>query len=64
MNQFDEELGKLKEIQQKGTAREFTVAKMKRIEELEEKFSEFEVEREIYLSNREKAGGSKRERTS
>ena len=64
MDQFDEELGEFKEIQQKGTAREFTIAKMKRMEELKEKCSEFEIEREIHLANREKPGGSKRERTS
>ena len=41
----------------KGTAKEYTRAKMARREELENKFAEFEIEREYRPENR---GGSKR----
>ena len=50
-------------MQQKGTAKEFTIAKINRKHDLENKLVEIEVEREIRLANRERAlGGSKRER--
>ena len=58
MEKFDRELGELKEIQEKGTARDYTRAKMNRREELENKFSEFEIERDIRLASR---GGSRKE---
>ena len=58
MDKFDRQLGELKEIQVKGTARDYTRAKMNRREELENKFSEFEIERDIRLANR---GGSRRD---
>ena len=58
MDKFDKELEELKEIQQKETAKDYTRAKMNRREELENKFSEFEIEREVRLARR---GGSKRE---
>ena len=62
MDTFDKELGELKEMQLKGTAKDFTKAKRNRKHALESKFFEFQVEREIRLANREKAGGgSKRE---
>ena len=62
MDKFDKEIGELIELQQKGTAKEYTAAKMKRRNDLEEKLVEFEMEREVWLANRERAlGGSKRE---
>ena len=58
MDKFDRELGELKEIQEKGKARDYTRAKRNRREELENKFSEFEIDRDIWLASR---GGSRRE---
>ena len=43
MDQFNKEVEELKEMQEKGTAREYTQAKMKRQTELEEKFDQFEI---------------------
>ena len=58
MDKFDKELGELKKIMEKGTAKDYTRAKMNRREELENKFSEFDIERENRLARR---GGSRRE---
>ena len=52
MTMFDEEVGELNEIREKGTAKEYTKAKMKRREELEDKFAEFEIEREERMAKR------------
>ena len=49
MDKFDKEVGELKEIQEKGTAKDYTRAKMRRQTELEEKFDQFEIEREVRL---------------
>ena len=57
MTMFDIEVGELNEIREKGTAKEYTNAKMKRKVEIEDKFTEFEIERDIRLAHR---GGSKR----
>ena len=57
MSMFDKEMGELLKIREKGTAKEYTRAKMARREELENKLAEFEIEREYRLENR---GGSKR----
>ena len=43
MDKFNKEVGELKEMQEKGTAREYTRAKMNRQTELEEKFDQFEI---------------------
>ena len=52
----------LKKIQEKGTAKDYTRVKMNRREELENKFSEFEIEREVRLATRAAAlGGSRGE---
>ena len=59
---FDKEIGELAELQAKRSAKEYTAAKMQRKNNLEEKFVEFDMEREVSLANREKTGGSKRER--
>ena len=66
MDKFDRELGELKEIQEKGTAKDYTRAKMNRREELGNKCSEFDTERDIRLASRAAVlGGSRREgRTS
>ena len=56
MTMFDAEVGELNKIRETGTAKEYTRAKMKRKEELEDKFTEFEIERDNRLASR---GGSK-----
>ena len=62
IDKFDKELEELREIKQKWTVKELTMAKRDRRDELESKLLEFEVERKNWLANREKAlGGSKRE---
>ena len=57
MTMFDAEVGELNKIRETGTVREYTKAKIKRKEELEDKFIEFEIERDNRLAKR---GGSKR----
>ena len=57
MTMFDAEVGELNKIRETGTAKEYTKVKMKRKEELEDKFIEFEIERDNQLASR---GGSKR----
>ena len=62
MDKFDRELGELKEVQEKGTAKDYTRAKMNRREELENKFSQFDTERDIRLASKAAVlGGSRRE---
>ena len=56
MIMFDKEVKEINKIREKGTAREYTRAKMDRREELENKLAEFEIEKEDRLANR---GGSK-----
>ena len=57
LSMFEKEVEELLEIHEKGSAKEYTRAKMARREELEDKIAEFEIERDIRLKNR---GGSKR----
>ena len=52
MDKFYKELGELKEIQEKGTAKDYTRAKMDRREALESKFSEFDIERDARLGKK------------
>ena len=58
MDMFDKEVEELKKIQATGTVQDYTRAKMNRREELEDKFAEFEIEREERLARR---GESRRE---
>ena len=57
MSMFEKEVGELLKICEKGSAKEYTRAKMARREELENKLAEFEIEKDFRLENR---GGSKR----
>ena len=57
MTMFDKEVGEINKIRETGTAKEYTRAKMNRREELEDKFAEFEIERENRLAS---IGGSQR----
>ena len=57
MIMFEKEIEEINKIREKGTAREYTRAKMDRREELENKLAEFEIEKEDRLESR---GGSKR----
>ena len=55
--QFEKEIQELNEIREKGTAKEYTKAKMERRNELKNKLAEFEIEKEDRVARR---GGSKR----
>ena len=57
LSMFEKEVGELLEIHKKRSAKQYTRAKIARREELEDKITEFEIERDIRLENR---GGSKR----
>ena len=57
MIMFEKEIEEINKIREKGTAKEYTRAKMDRREELENKLAEFEIEKEDRLESR---GGSKR----
>ena len=57
MTMFDKEVGEINKIREKGTAKEYTRAKMNRRDELEDKFAEFEIERDNRLAS---IGGSRR----
>ena len=54
---FDKEVGEIYKIRETGTTKEYTRAKMNRRDELEDKFAEFEIERENRLKS---IGGSRR----
>ena len=55
--QFEKEIQELNKICEKGTAKEYTKAKMERRNRLENKLAEFEIEKEDRIARR---GGSKR----
>ena len=55
--QFEKEIQELNKIREKGTAKEYTKAKMERRDELENKLAEFEIEKEDRIARR---GGSMR----
>ena len=57
MTMFDKEVGEINKIRETGTAKDYTKAKMNRRNELEDKFVEFEIERNNRLAN---MGGSRR----
>ena len=57
MTMFNKEVGEINKIRETGTAKEYTRAKMNRREELEDKFADFEIERENRLAS---IGGSRR----
>ena len=55
--QFKKEIQELNKIHEKGTAKEYTKAKMERRNKLENKLAEFEIEKEDRTARR---GGSMR----
>ena len=57
MTIFDKEVGEINKMRETGTAKDYTKAKMNRRNELEDKFTEFEIERKNRLAN---MGGSRR----
>ena len=51
MSLFDKEVEEISKIQETGTAKDYTKAKMNRRDELESKIAEFEIEKENRLAS-------------